>query len=318
EEEDEEEEALLAELHELESQREALRLRRTRLQLRLGELLRREPCALLRREAEAGPDLYAQRLRELLELRKQREEVAAACKERVSARQRVAEEREAQVQALWTQFQARKKAVILYERRLSSSTVATKTMDLMQALEWDKEQRVREARVENIRLNHEIQNLEIILKAQGEGQRFMDFEYLKKENQNKSKKIDDLSAEILKLKKKVSNIVLILSQFKEKLQFVEAENEARKAELMGTVNILSQKRDILTKTKQARDRLRTNNLKLQQKCGLLGNEILLQDFEETVDTIENLSGRLETLKRHHADLIRASMKIQEKIREANS
>lgn len=175
--------------------------------------------------------------------------------------------------------------------------------------------------MENIKLKHEIQNLETILKAQGEvveGQRFLDFEHMKKENQKHGKKIDDLSDEILKLKKKVSNTVHVLSQFREKLQFVEAENQGRKAELMDIETVLSQKRDVLTKMKQARDRLRRNNLKLQQKCGLLGNEALLRDFEEKVDAAELLSQRLETLKCHHAALILTCRGIQKKIREANS
>lgn len=175
--------------------------------------------------------------------------------------------------------------------------------------------------MENLKLKHEIQNLETILKAQGEqveGQHFMDFELMKKENQKHSEKIDDLSDEILKLKKKVSNTVHILSQFREKLEFVEAENQGRRAELLDMETVLSQKRDILTKTKQARDRLRRNNLKLQQKRGLLGNETLLRDFEEKVDTVELLTQRLETLKCHHAGLILTCRGIQKKIKQANS
>jgi len=175
--------------------------------------------------------------------------------------------------------------------------------------------------VENIKLKHEIQNLESNLKAQGKvvkDQRFMDFEQMKRECQKHSKKIDELSDEILKLKKKVSNMVYILSHFQEKLHFVEAENEERKAELMGIETVLSQKRDIVTKTKQARDRLRRNNLELQQRCGLLGYEALLRDFEEKVDAAELLSQRLEGLQRHHAGLILHCRRVQEKIKEANS
>ncbi|NXO55003.1 CCD96 protein, partial [Aramus guarauna] len=270
-----------------------------------------------------GPQLYGQRLRLLRELREQRERAAAACRERVEARRRGGEERQARAQAEWAAFQARKKAVAVFSlgRRLGGREAAVKAVDRTQARERDTEQQVREARVENIKLKHEIQNLETILKAQGElaaGQHFMDFERMKKENQKHSEKIDNLSDEILKLKKKVSNAVCILSQFKEKLQFVEAENQGRRAELMEIETVLSQKKDVLTKTKQARDRLRRNNLKLQQKCGLLGNEILLRDFEEKVDTVELLSQRLETLKHHHADLILTCRRIQKKIKEANS
>ncbi|NXN71419.1 CCD96 protein, partial [Himantopus himantopus] len=230
---------------------------------------------------------------------------------------------QARARAEWAAFQARKKAVAVSSlgRRLGGREAAERAVERIQAREGDKEQQVREVRVENIKLKHEIQNLETILKAQGElveAQHFMDFEHMKKENQQHREKIDNLSDEILKLKKKISNAVHVLSQFREKLQFMEAENQGRKAELMHIETILSQKRDILTKTKQARDRLWRNNLKLQQKCGLLGNEILLRDFEEKVDTAELLSQRLETLKHHHAHLILTCRGIQKKIEETNS
>ncbi|KAM6206588.1 cilia- and flagella-associated protein 184 [Sarcoramphus papa] len=325
-EEERRERAALLEQHcGLAGERERLRQASARLQLRLGELLRlrrgeRRPRA---EPGAGGPQLYAQRLLRLRELREQREREAAACRERVAARRRGGEERQARAQAEWAAFQARKKAVAVFSlgRRPGGREAAAKAVDRIQAREWDKEQQVRQARVENIKLKHEVQNLETILKAQGElveGQRFMDFEHMKKENQKHSEKIDGLSDEILKLRKKVSNTVHILSQFREKLQFVEAENQGRKAQLMDIEAVLSQKRDILTKTKQARDRLRRNNLKLQQKCGLLGNEILLRDFEEKVDTVELLSQRLETLKHHHAGLILTCRGIQKKIKEANS
>ncbi|NXI73520.1 CCD96 protein, partial [Anseranas semipalmata] len=248
---------------------------------------------------------------------------AAACQQRVSARRRDCRESEARAGAEWAAFQARKKALALFTlgRRLGSKGAAVKAVDCIQAKEQDKEKEVRGVRVQNVKEKLEIQNLETVLKAHGEvlkGQRFIDFEHMKKENQKLNEKFDDLSGEILKLKKKVQNAVQILSQFREKLQFVEAENQGRKAELMDIETLLSQKRDFLTKKKQARDRLRVNSLKLQQKRGLLGNEILLRDFEEKVDTVELLSQQLEALKHHHAGLIRTCRRIQKKIREANS
>ncbi|NXY68116.1 CCD96 protein, partial [Glareola pratincola] len=322
-EEERRERAELLEQHRgLAGERERLRQASARLQLRLGELLRLRRGERPRAEAD-GPQRYDERLRRLQELRELREREAAACREREAARRRCGEERQARAQAEWAAFQARKKVVAVSSlgRRLGGREAAVGAVERIQAREGDKEQQVREARVENIKLKHEIQTLETILKAQGElaeGQQFMEFEHMKKENQKHSKKIDDLSEEILKLKKKVSNAVHILSQFREKLQFVEAENQGRRAELMDIESILWQKRDILTKTKQARDRLWRNNLKLQQKCGLLGNEILLRDFEEKVDTAELLSQQLETLKRHHADVILTCRGIQKKIKEANS
>ncbi|XP_074004352.1 cilia- and flagella-associated protein 184 [Numenius arquata] len=305
-------------------ERERLRQASARLQLRLGELLRLRRGERPREEARAeAVQRYGERLRQLRELRELRDRTAAACQEREAARRRSGEERQSRAQAEWAAFQARKKTVALFSlgRRLGGREGAARAVERIQVREGEKEQLVREARVENIKLKHEIQNLETILKAQGElaeGQHFMDFEHMKKENQKYSKKIDDLSEEILKLKKKISNAVHILSQFREKLQFMEAANQDRRAELMNIETVLSQKRDILTRSKQVRDRLRRNNLKLQQQCGLLGNEILLRDFEEKMDTAELLSQRLETLKHHHAGLILTRRGIQKKIREANS
>nr|XP_025977685.1 coiled-coil domain-containing protein 96 [Dromaius novaehollandiae] len=212
-------------------------------------------------------------------------------------------------------------AVRALGRRLGGRAAAAAAVERVQAKERLKEKEVSEARVENIKLKHEIEKLESALKAQGEeaeAVQFIDFEQLKKENQKYSEKIDDLGEELLKLQKKISNTVQILSQFKEKLQFVEAENQGRKAELMHIEAILSQKRDLLTKTKQTRDRLRMNNFKLQQQCGLLGNETLLRDFEENVDTAKLFSQRLEILKRHHAGLILTCEGIKKKIKEAKS
>ena len=46
-----------------------------------------------------------------------------------------------------------------------------------------------------------------------------------------------------------------------------------------------QKRDVLSRNKQVRDALRIENVKLREKCGLLGNESLLRDYEEKKDEV---------------------------------
>ncbi|XP_065692190.1 cilia- and flagella-associated protein 184 [Patagioenas fasciata] len=321
EEERQERDELLEQYGQLSGERDRLRQASSRLQMRLAQLLRLRQGARRPRAERGSAQLYGQLLRRLQELRQQRELVAADCRGRLEVRERAGEERQSRAQAEWTVFQARKKAVTVSSLcRQLGGDAAAKAAAHIQDREWDKERRVREARVENIKLKHEIQNLETTLKAQAEeaeGQPFVDLEQMKKENQKHSKRVDDLSDEILKLKKKVANAVHILSQFREKLQFVEADNASRKAELMDIEIDLAQKRDILTKSKQARDRLRKLNLKLQQQCGLLGNEILLRDFEEKVDAEELLSQQLETLKRHHAGLIVTCRGIQKKIKKAN-
>ena len=50
-----------------------------------------------------------------------------------------------------------------------------------------------------------------------------------------------------------------------------------------------QKRDVLTRLKQARDSLRFDNTKLKHKAGLLGNKPLLRDFENRKDEVDGFS-----------------------------
>ncbi|NXY83130.1 CCD96 protein, partial [Alcedo cyanopectus] len=312
--------ALLEEHERLVSERQQLQQASARLQVRLGELLR--PGQLQRRRAALGADgqqVYTQCLQQLRELQQRREQTAAASRERAAARRQYGEEREKLAQAEWAAFQSRKKEATV--SGFGRQSRGRQAMELIQAKEWEQEQQLREARVENIRLKNEVKNLKSLLYAhgeEGEGQSLLDFEDVKKENQIYRKKINSLTNEVLKLKNKVSDTSHILNHFREKLQLVEAENERRKAELMEIEAVMSRKRDVLIKTKQARDKLWRSNFKLQQECGLLGYEILLRDFEEKMDTIGLLSKQLETLKRNHAALILTSKAIQKKIKEATS
>lgn len=62
--------------------------------------------------------------------------------------------------------------------------------------------------------------------------------------------------------------------------------------------------------------LRTDNAKLKQNSGLLGNTVLLRDFENCVDKNEELRGQIEGLKQRHAELILNSKIVKQKISEA--
>lgn len=81
---------------------------------------------------------------------------------------------------------------------------------------------------------------------------------------------------------------------------------------------LFQKRDILSRTKQARDSLRIDNQKLRQNCGLLGNEMLLRDFEEQKDESDELREKLEKLRAQHAELTLNCNQVRRKIEQARS
>ena len=81
---------------------------------------------------------------------------------------------------------------------------------------------------------------------------------------------------------------------------------------------LFQKRDGLTKIKQNRDALRNENQELSRKCGLLGNETLLRDYEEKYAESTELKTRLAQLKTRHTELSMKCTGYKKKIEEARS
>ena len=100
--------------------------------------------------------------------------------------------------------------------------------------EQQKELEVVSVRLENIKLKNQLKKKEAELKAKeelGEGLHMIDFEQLKIENQTYNEKIEERNEELMKLKKKINNTVQILSHVKEKLQFVNAENDKETGKL---------------------------------------------------------------------------------------
>lgn len=67
-----------------------------------------------------------------------------------------------------------------------------------------------------------------------EGLHLIDFEQLKIENQSLNEKIEERNEELLKLRKKTTATVQVLTHIKEKLQFVEKENMVCCGQLNGT------------------------------------------------------------------------------------
>ncbi|XP_065065961.1 coiled-coil domain-containing protein 96-like [Rhopilema esculentum] len=201
----------------------------------------------------------------------------------------------------------------------SGKAIPQKDLEIFQAVELKKEQEVRQVRLENIKLKNKLRKKEQQLKAKeelAEGLHLIDFEQLKIENQTYNEKIEERNEEILKLRKKITTTVQVLTHLKEKLQFVQGENTEQRAKLKNIEATVAQKRDVLTRTKQVRDALRMDNLKLKQKCGLLGNESLLRDFEHRKDEGDELEQRLKDLKTDHTGLSMNLNGVKKKIRQS--
>ncbi|XP_059500397.1 coiled-coil domain-containing protein 96-like [Stegostoma tigrinum] len=189
-------------------------------------------------------------------------------------------------------------------------------LERIQNTEEQKEKEMRQIRFQTIKMKNKLKYYEHQLKAKEElagGLNLIDYEQLKIENQSYGEKIEERNEEVTKMRKKIAFTIGMMTHIKEKLEYVEAENIEKKTQLMDLEAIVAQKREILTKTKQARDRVRAANFKLKEKCGLLCNKVLLRDYEDNVDTSDRLQQKLEVLKRQHADLTLDSYGIKKKI-----
>ena len=69
-----------------------------------------------------------------------------------------------------------------------------------------------------------------------------------------------------------------MTHLKEKLEHVTEQNVDLESELDRVENWSQTRRDELAKLKQHRDKLRSENIKLQQKMGLLGKSVSLWIF----------------------------------------
>ena len=90
--------------------------------------------------------------------------------------------------------------------------------------EFQKDEEVNQFRLQNIALRNRLANKEKVLKKKeqlADGLHLIDFEQLKIENQTLNEKIEERNEELHKLRKKITNTVVILSHTREKLKYVE-------------------------------------------------------------------------------------------------
>ncbi|XP_076458515.1 cilia- and flagella-associated protein 184-like [Babylonia areolata] len=184
-----------------------------------------------------------------------------------------------------------------------------------------KEAEVSAVRLESIKLQQKKLKLENTLRSKdelGEGLHLIDFEQLKVENQSLNEKIEERNEELRRLRQKISRTVHVLTHVKMKMQYMAFENKFSSAKLHGVEVQVSQKRDGLTRMKQARDVLRVDNNNLHQKGGLLGNKPLLRDFEERQNEVFALQDRLRHLQTLHAELTLLTKQVRSKVELSQS
>ncbi|XP_024144162.1 coiled-coil domain-containing protein 96 [Oryzias melastigma] len=109
--------------------------------------------------------------------------------------------------------------------------------------------------------------------------------------------------ELICLIKKHERVSKVLPKLKEKLRQTQLEVQNKRQQVVEVEAAVAEKKDLLIRTKQARDSLQRDNLRREESRGILGNRVLLQDFEDTLEAVEQLEKQLETLKLQRAEII---------------
>ncbi|RNF10091.1 putative coiled-coil domain-containing protein 96 [Trypanosoma rangeli] len=177
-----------------------------------------------------------------------------------------------------------------YIKQLAQESVFVRTHRQLTAeeiaafLERDKDQRfkIRNARIRHLLLCHDLEKLQRAAAQrdlQQDGMNLIDFEQLKIENTNLNEKIEERNEDLLKLRRKVTTTIHVLTHVKEKLEFMKVENIQLRRQVSTTEEELNELRDKLAQTKRRRDHFATSNIKMREKMPMVGSEKLLLDYE---------------------------------------
>merc|ERR1712118_402945 len=181
--------------------------------------------------------------------------------------------------------------------------IPLKIIQEVEDFELDKDAEVEEVRGSNISLKNRLAKLEQALRKKdelAENLHVIDFEQLKIENQTLNERIEELH----KLRKKTIITVQVITHMREKLQFIQQENQVLRADLAQLDTELASQRDLVTKTKHERDDYRSENAKLRQQTGIINSELLTKDYEERTNHIKKLKEELAVLKAKHKKLMK--------------
>jgi hypothetical protein len=169
----------------------------------------------------------------------------------------------------------------------------------------EREAELSQVRLKHIGLRNQLKKLEATIKAKEEladGLHLIDFEQLKIENQTFNEKIEERNEELLRLRKKTTQTVQVLSHAKEKLQFVMGENQDLKLELAELEAEVNAQRNKLNQVKKERDMLRAKNLEIRQDSGKVATEELAKDYELGKLELEGMRQVFADLKSRHTEI----------------
>ncbi|KAJ8330091.1 hypothetical protein O5D80_001667 [Batrachochytrium dendrobatidis] len=303
--------------------RDKLSLRNSMLQYKLSEYFKKKRTDDTRDGEKSVSDQeqrYANCMSSLNELRTEYNSINIANQKFIGEYKGKLEERLDEVTTKADEFWKYKRSIALdAENSRTGKPLPTKIVDQLESTERKKENEVVAVRLDNIKLRNKLRRHEQLLRQKEEladGLHLIDFEQLKIENQTYNEKIEERNEELLKLRKKITNVVQVLTHVKEKLQFVQGETVDLKLDLKALDKQVTLRRDSLPISKQNRDSLKNINTTLRQKNGLLGNDNLLRDYGEKVDESKNLKSKIDRLQEYYQELIAEIQLLRQKMQKA--
>ncbi|KAG2465454.1 CCD96 protein, partial [Polypterus senegalus] len=200
--------------------------------------------------------------------------------------------------------------------RRQGTKAATKVGEKFHTDEQQRQLELIKMRVKNIELKHQIKKLEVAVKIKEKIEQDLhltDFELLKIDSQSYNARIEEREAELKRSQKKIANTLQMIKNIKEKLYDMQMESIEKKSQVVDMDELVHKKQALLRKIKKRREFLRLENIKLDHNRELIGNEVLLRDFEDQFDATELLSKQLKMLRRSYNEFTRSCKAIREKI-----
>ncbi|KAF4088710.1 hypothetical protein AMELA_G00057860 [Ameiurus melas] len=207
-----------------------------------------------------------------------------------------------EIESEWSMLASAKREVVITELEQARGKIEAQAVaeNLMTAAQKCQDVFVSVSH-ENFKLNLKMPKFHVREDVPDAERNLINYKQLYIENQTYNEKIQECKEDLIKLKKTFPHTGQILMHVKEKLRFVQVENQAKRVCFEELDSMVLHEQEALTQTMQARDRLRCDNQCKRQDCGLLGKSTLLQDLEDTEDEREALERQVEMLKRSRSD-----------------
>jgi hypothetical protein len=173
--------------------------------------------------------------------------------------------------------------------------------------------RLHEARLSYIKQRNRNKKLTAQLKEKEKlitGLHLIDFEQLKIENTTLNEKIEERNEDLLKLRKKSTTTIHILTHVKEKLECVKGENILLLKGLQALEMSLGEQRDKLAQAKRERDAYVNENIRMREKMPMIGSEDLLLDYELRKKEIADRRIEVVNLTNNHHELVQKISRLQ--------